>query len=120
MERKNDFHKELKNLMDEYASKAYDATQNFPKEEIFGLTSQLRRAALSVMLNYIEGYARQQKKVLRNFLEISYGSLKESKYLVYFSHKRQYLNKNQYEYLINLADKIGAMLWGIISKIKTK
>ncbi|MDD5627109.1 MAG: four helix bundle protein [Patescibacteria group bacterium] len=118
MERTNQFHQELKKFMDIYANKVYDYTQDFPKIEQFGLTSQLRRAALSVILNYIEGYARQSRNTLRNFLEISYGSLKESKYLIYFSHHRQYLNKEQYCELINLAEKIGAMLWGIISKLK--
>lgn len=119
MERENDFHQELKKLMDEFVNKVYDNTKNFPREEIFGLTSQLRRASLSVILNYIEGYARQRKNVLRNFLEISYGSLKESKYLVYFSYKRKYLKVKEYNQLLEISDKIGAMLWGIISKLKT-
>ena len=105
--------------MDEFVNKVYDYTRSFPREETFGLTSQLRRAALSVILNYIEGYARQSKNVLRNFLEISYGSLKESKYLIYFSYKREYLKKTEYNELLNLSEKIGAMLWGIILKIKT-
>ena len=118
MEKENDFHQELKKLMDEFVNRVYDNTKNFPKEELFGLTSQLRRASLSIILNYIEGYARQRKKVLRNFLEISYGSLKESKYLVYFSYKRDYLGVEQYTELIKISDKIGAMLWGIISKLK--
>jgi len=119
MEEEKQFHDKLKELMDEYVNRVYDYSKRFPKEEMFGLTSQLRRAALSVILNYIEGYARQQKNVLRNFLEISYGSLKESKYLIYFSHKRRYLNTEQYGHLMNLAEKIGGMLWGTISKIKS-
>jgi len=71
--------------MDEYAHLAYSVTKNFPRQELFGITSQLRRAALSVVLNYIEGYARSRNKVNKNFLEISYGSLKESEYLLHFS-----------------------------------
>lgn len=85
---------------------------------MYGLTSQLRRAVLSVILNYIEGYARQRRAVLKNFLEISYGSLKESKYLIYFSRKQVYLSEFEEKELLELADKIGAMLWGIITKIK--
>lgn len=104
--------------MDEYVNKAYDYSKNFPKEETFGLTSQFRRAALSVILNYIEGYARQRKGVLKNFLEISYGSLKESKYLVYFSYKRGYIGEKEYQELVELAEQIGAMLWGTFSKLK--
>ncbi len=119
MERKNRFHRDLKLLMDGFVNKVYDYTQNFPKEERFGVTSQLRRAALSVILNYIEGYARQRKAVLRNFLEISYGSLKEAKYLIYFSYKRRYLKLKESKELLELTEKIGAMLWGIISKLVT-
>ena len=118
MERKNQFHQKLKSLMDEYVNKVYDYSKDFPKEEIYGLTSQLRRAALSVILNYIEGYARQRKNVLKNFLEIAYGSLKESKYLVYFSYKRRCLKEDEYKELVGLAEKIGAMLWGTFSKLK--
>ena len=69
---------------------------------------------MSVMLNYIEGYARRKGpecKVSNNFLEISYGSLKESKYLVYFSYTENYLTQHDYEQLILIADEIGRMLW---------
>ncbi|MCU0679194.1 MAG: four helix bundle protein [Planctomycetes bacterium] len=69
------------------------------------------------MLNYIEGYARNNKakiKVYLNFMETSYGSLKESKYLLFFSHDVKYINKKEYEYGLVLAEKIGAMLWSII------
>jgi four helix bundle protein len=83
---KNHYHTELKKLMDELVHFVYDLTITFPKEERFDLTSQLKRAALSIVLNYIEGYARQRKAVLKNFLEISYGSLKETAYLLYFSY----------------------------------
>lgn len=105
--------------MNEYVNKIYDYTKNFPKDEIFGLTSQLRRAALSVILNYIEGYARQSRNMLKNFLNISYGSLKETKYLIYFANNRGYLEDKEYKEVLILAEEIGAMLWGIINKIKS-
>ena len=95
----------------------YKLTRKFPKEEIYGVTSQLRRAALSVVLNYIEGYARGKNKAHKNFLEISYGSLKESKYLLYFSLIENYLTKTEYAEAMRLAEDIGAMLWGIIRKL---
>lgn len=116
-QKKKTFHEELKELMDEYAHKVYDCTRNFPKDEIFGLTSQLKRASLSVVLNYIEGYARQRDLVLKNFLEISYRSLKESKYLIYFSFRRKYLEEKEYAELIALAERIGKMLWGTLSHL---
>ena len=119
MGEQNQFHSELKLLMDEYVNKVYDYTKNFPRDELFGVTSQVRRSSLSVILNYIEGYARgkNRDKVLKNFLEISYGSLKESKYLIYFSYKRNYLNEEEYKKLSELSERIGAMLWGIIRKL---
>lgn len=112
------FHEELKVKMDEYAHLVYQLTKRFPKEELYGITSQLRRASLSVILNYIEGFARRGDKVHKNFLTISYGSLKESKYLLHFSLVERLLDEKDYSKAINLAEKIGAMLWGVIRKIK--
>ena len=111
------YHEKLKNKMDTFVHLVYRITKNFPKDEIYGVTSQLRRAALSVILNYIEGYARGRDKVHKNFLEISYGSLKESKYLLYFSYTEKYLNEKDYKELMVLSEDIGAMLWGIIKKL---
>lgn len=116
MEDKN-FHSELKELMNKFAHGTYDYTKYFPREEIYGIVSQLRRAGLSVVLNYIEGHARHRKAVFKNFLEISYGSLQESKYLIQFSFERKYLNDNQRLELTVLADRIGAMSWGILRKV---
>lgn len=113
---KNEFHQKLKKIMDEYAHAIYQVTNKYPKEEIYGITSQLRRASLSVILNYIEGYSRFKKKVVINFLEISYGSLKESKYLLNFSMKEGYISKMEYNKTLLLAEEIGAMLWTDIKK----
>ncbi|OGE80524.1 MAG: hypothetical protein A2660_01505 [Candidatus Doudnabacteria bacterium RIFCSPHIGHO2_01_FULL_45_18] len=102
--------------MDELAHLVYACSRNFPREELFGLTSQLRRAALSIILNYIEGYARIKDKVHKNFLEISYGSLKETQYLLEFSNREKYISEADYKNTSKLADDIGAMLWGILRK----
>lgn len=103
--------------MDQYVNRVYDVSKKFPKNELFGVTSQLRRAALSVPLNYVEGFARQRNAVLKNFLETSYGSLKESRYLINFSFGREYINKTEHDELIALNDRIGRMLWGIFTKL---
>ncbi len=100
--------------MHRYVKYVYRVTKSFPRDELYGVTSQLRRAALSVILNYIEGYARRKGencRVYKNFLETSYGSLKESKYLVYFLYTENYLTQEYYDKLIKLADDIGGMLW---------
>jgi four helix bundle protein len=116
--KKKQFHDELKETMDLFVNFIYDITENFPTKEQFGITSQIRRASISIILNYIEGYARQSKKTLKNFLEISYGSLKEVKYLLYFCWRRKYLSQESYNQGLTYSEKIGRMLWGTISKIE--
>lgn len=111
------YHEKLKIKMDYYAHQVYRVTRDFPREEIYGITSQLRRASLSVILNYVEGYARRKKdecKVHKNFLEISFGSLKETKYLLHFSMVEKILSVDDYKELIKIADEIGAMLYKTI------
>lgn len=104
--------------MDDYVHEVYRVTKRFPKTELFAVTSQIKRSALSVVLNYIEGYARSRHAVHKNFLEISYGSLKETQYLIGFSFKENYLLKEEYESLYGLGDKIGAMLWSTLIRLK--
>ena len=115
---KDDFYEQLKRKMDEYVHLIYRISKKFPKEELYGVISQIRRAALSVILNYIEGFARQRTAVKLNFWETSYGSLKESKYLLHFSLKENYLTQEDYKEALKLAEEIGAMLWTAIEKIK--
>lgn len=103
--------------MDEYVTLVYKLSKKYPREEMFGLTSQVRRSSMSVALNYIEGYARRRKLVLVNFLEISYGSLKESQYIVYFSYKQDYISKDDWQAADVKAERIGGMLWGILNKL---
>jgi len=116
----NEFQKQLMNKMDEYVHLIYKITKSFSKEELYGVTSQLRRSALSIILNYIEGFARIKIAVKRNFWEISYGSLKESKYLVHFSFVEKYINQNDYQRVSNLAEEIGAMLWRSLEPLSIK
>jgi len=96
---------------DELAYQVYIATRTFPKEEIYGLTSQLRRATLSVPTNIVEGYGRQSKKELKQFLNISLGSLAETRYLLYFSSRLGYLQAAQHIGLNGLAEEVGRLLW---------
>lgn len=111
------FHNNLKIKMDEFVHMVYKITKSFPKDETYGVTSQLRRASLSVILNYIEGYARGRDRVYKNFLEISYGSLKESKYLLHFSLVEGYVAEADYKKAIPLTEEIGKMLWSTIQKV---
>jgi four helix bundle protein len=118
MENRRNFHEKLRETIDLFVHGVYDHTSSFPKEELFGATSQLRRSALSVMLNYIEGYAQNRSVAAhKNFLSIAYGSLRESRYLLEFSFKRNFLSEAGFKKLHTLNESIGAMLWGILSKI---
>lgn len=117
---KNEFGAKLESKMDEYVHFVYGLTRKFPKEEIYGVTSQLRRASLSVILNYLEGYARGRTLVFINFLETSYGSLKESQYLLKFSAKEGYVTEEEYKIADQLGNEIGAMLWHTIKSLKNK
>lgn len=107
----------LKNKMDEFVREVFVETRNFPREEIYITTSQLKRAVLSIILNYVEGYARFRPKNQLNFLETSYGSLKEVNYLLYFSWKQSFLSEDKYKKLIKQLDEIGAMLWTEIKSL---
>jgi four helix bundle protein len=114
----NKYRETLRRKMDEFAHFAYKVTKKFPKEELYGIISQLRRASLSIILNYTEGYARRKRLVQLNFFETSYGSLKEVKYLLNFSFKEKYLNDKDYHGALKMADEIGAMLWTEIESLK--
>lgn len=89
----------------------YDLTMQFPKEEIFGLTSQLRRAALSVVANIVEGYSRNSKNEFHHFLSISLGSLAETEYFLEFAFKRDYITKNQFENTMQTKIEVGQLVW---------
>jgi four helix bundle protein len=110
----NEFQNNLRVKMDCYVHYVYSLAKQFPKEEIYGCTSQLRRASLSIILNYIEGFARGRKAVKTNFWEISYGSLSESKYLIDFCSKEGYINAKDGEVAIKMAEEIGAMLYHLL------
>ena len=92
---------------DELAYQIYLATKSFPKEEIYGIISQLRRAALSVPLNIVEGYGRQGKKELKQFINVALGSLAEIEYLLDFSFKLNYLKQKDYKRLQDLRQEVG-------------
>lgn len=117
MDPKN-FKEVLKQKMDAHVHSVYSATRDFPKEELYTSVSQWRRAALSVVLNYIEGYARKKSLIQLNFFEISYGSLQESKYLIEFAVKEKFITEIMGQNILKLGNEIGAMLWTEISALK--
>lgn len=103
---------------DELARKIYFVTHTFPKSELFGLTSQLRRASLSVPLNIIEGYGRNNRNEFRHFLSITLGSLAETEYLLTFVHQQKFLKDINYKSLIALKEECGRLIWRLYQSQK--
>ena len=96
----------------------YQTTLDFPKEEIYGLTSQIRRACISIPSNIAEGCGREGNAELARFLQISLGSTKEVEYHLLLAHELKFLNDRNYEQLNNQVCEIRKMLISFIKKIK--
>ncbi|RJP28740.1 MAG: four helix bundle protein [Candidatus Omnitrophota bacterium] len=98
---------------DELALQIYLETKRFPKDEIYGVTSQLRRAAISVPTNIAEGSGRQNKSESKQFINISLGSLAETEYLLEFCFRLKYLDEENFNRLEELRNDVGALLWNL-------
>jgi len=105
-------------LADELALLVYKATKEFPKSKIWGLTSQMRRAAVSVPANIVEGSARRNRNEYLQFLYIAISSLAELNYYIRFTKELRYLDTNGYEELWAKSQEGLRMLQGLISYIE--
>ena len=103
----------------ELAILIYRKTRLFPKSELYGLTSQLRRAALSVPANIVEGYSRKSKKEFLRFLGIARGSLSECEYFLEFARELKFFTKENYEALGKLRGEVGYLLHRFTSRLRT-
>ena len=92
----------------------YQASESFPKEERFGLTNQMRRAALSVPSNIAEGAARQTRKEFMNYLHMAQGSLSELDTQLEVAKRLGYLAEEAWTKLDGHLDRIDKMLSGLI------
>lgn len=97
----------------------YGVTSVFPSEERFGLTSQIRRAAVSVPVNIAEGASRKGKKEFIHFLHISLGSLTELDTLILLSRDLYFIPENKANLVINELDIIGKLINGLIKKLES-
>ncbi|HEX7086794.1 MAG TPA: four helix bundle protein [Vicinamibacterales bacterium] len=93
-------------LADDLVVRIYNATQNFPEEERFGLRAQLRRAALSVPANLVEGCARDSSKDYVHFVNIAFSSACETRYLLHVAHRLAFIGNDEYADLARAYDRV--------------
>ncbi|MBP3712332.1 MAG: four helix bundle protein [Bacteroidaceae bacterium] len=104
----------------EMVTSIYLLTRSFPKEELFGLVSQLRRAAVSVPSNIAEGYARSTDKEKLHFLRISSGSMSEIETQLMLCLNLEYIEMDKYEELSETVTSVWKQLNSLISSIKKR
>jgi four helix bundle protein len=102
----------------ELVNNIYNATKKFPKDEMYCLTSQIRRATISVSANISEGWGRGTTKNYIQFLEISRGSLFELNTLIIISYNQEYISRETCEEIENKLNEIGRMLNALITKLE--
>lgn len=99
-------------------TKTYQITQKFPKEELFGLTSQIRRSAISLPSNIAEGYGRDSNKEYLRFIKIVIGSLFEFQTQIEIAKNINYLNENEFKNLYEETRELEAMIISFSKRLK--
>ena len=105
-------------LADDMTVAVYESTRAFPREELYGLTSQLRRAAYSAPANIAEGSSGDSKRDYLHFLYIARGSLSEAQYFIHLAHRLKYLTDAQTEILMVQTRSASACLYGLIRAVE--
>ena len=104
----------------ELTNRIYILSKRFPKEELYGLTSQIRRASVSIMSNIAEGFNRRSTKEFINFLIISRASISEVQNDLYISLDLNYINKENFETIYNHAQKISMSINKLITYLRSQ
>lgn len=104
----------------EFTKQIYKLTSSYPKDEQYGIVSQLRRASSSIPANIVEGHSRKGTKEFINFLSQARGSLSESQYFLILSKDLGYVSESQFDKLIELSIEISKMLNSFIHTLKSK
>ncbi len=102
------------------AERCYEITRTFPKEEMFGLTAQIRRAAVSIPANIAEGRGRRGTKEFLDFLSVARGSLAELETHLQLSQRVKLVQKPQLDELLMLTEEISRMLSGLRTSLEKK
>lgn len=98
----------------------YGVTRTFPKSELYGLTSQMRRAAFSAAANIAEGTAKRGPRELRRFLDVALGSLSEVSYGILAARDLGLISEDECRRLDSLRDKAGKLTWGLYVSVRRK
>ncbi len=109
---------EIYHLAYDFVLGIYKKTEKFPKNEEQNITSQLKRASVSIPLNIAEGSSRNSKKVFLNFLTYSYGSAKEVEVLLNLSADLKFINEKEFDYLFEKLDTLMAKLFLFIRNLE--
>jgi four helix bundle protein len=97
----------------DFADLVYNYTRNFPADERFGLTNQMRRAAVSISSNIAEGTSRMSQTDFARFIEIATGSVFEVVSQSFIGRRQRFLNEENFRAMYSAADEIGRMLSGL-------
>ena len=100
-----------------FVTEVYSVAREFPQEELYGLTSQIKRSAVSIPSNIAEGYGRKSKKEYIRFLQIAMGSIFEIQTQLEISKNLDFLSDNNFDELYENSREIERMLSSLISKI---
>src|SRR5437868_12515307 len=105
-------------LADDLTVAIYERTRMFPKEEMYGLTSQLRRASYSVPANIVEGASRESRKDYLHFLHIARGSLSETQYFIHLASRLRYLNAEETQRFHEQTKQVFGCLHGLTRAVE--
>lgn len=103
-----------------YIKDVYTVSSSFPKEEVYGLTSQLRRAVISIANNIVEGSARHSNKEFSRFLDIAYASAVEVENMHYICLDLEFIDRIQFDDLIEKSQEIQKMIYALKQSLNKK
>ncbi len=102
----------------DFADAVYEVTRRFPKEETYGLTSQLRRSAVSIASNIAEGAGRHGTGEFLQFLGIARGSLAEAETQLFIANRQSYFNQETLDALLEKSEHISRLLSGLVRSLQ--
>ena len=105
-------------LADRLVLEVYKLTRTFPREELFGLTAQIRRSSLSIASNIVEGCARHSEADYVRFLDIAYASARELEYQLSIAERLGYLKSYEYEEISSLCIETSRVLNGLLRALR--